>query len=192
MSQLNHNAAYIFDVDGLTVWEKLRNIRSFLRDRQKALAINEAMAIDAAKKYALLPDDDIEKIKYNIELPDSADLLDDCRNEIAFLIDFEQKLAIEAEKTRIPGKSDKEMYEINWHEEKIARLTLDIFAELTTTNSVNPNTLKSIIRCRPALDRIVGMGLLPAELKVPDYIEQNLLLSSTVTDNPKQLTLDVE
>ena len=33
MSQQNHNASYLFEIDGLTTWERLRVVRNFLEDR---------------------------------------------------------------------------------------------------------------------------------------------------------------
>ena len=40
MSRINHNASYIFDVEGETVWEKLRVIRDMLDDRKRTYEIS--------------------------------------------------------------------------------------------------------------------------------------------------------
>ena len=39
MARQNHNANYLFDVDGETVWEKLRVIRGLLLDKQLSLKV---------------------------------------------------------------------------------------------------------------------------------------------------------
>ena len=41
MAQVNHNYSYVTEVDGFTVWERLRVIRGFLADREKALKLAE-------------------------------------------------------------------------------------------------------------------------------------------------------
>ena len=54
MSQMNRNAAYVYDVDGLTVWEKLRVIRGFLLDRQTELKLSKLKHEDTKKKMLKL------------------------------------------------------------------------------------------------------------------------------------------
>ena len=88
----------------------------------------------------------IEALEAEIYSEQSLDLLDDCRNEIAFLEELEAKLAIEAEKTRIKGKTDKEMYEINYYEELIQIHTLQAQSEMMATGHVSPDTMKTLLR----------------------------------------------
>ena len=57
MSQQNHNVNYLYTVDGITVWERLRVTRNFLLDRQTALKIAglppEEMTEREALEYAI-------------------------------------------------------------------------------------------------------------------------------------------
>ena len=41
MSRVNHNAQYIYDLEGETVWEKLRVIRNQLSQRKLAYKLAE-------------------------------------------------------------------------------------------------------------------------------------------------------
>lgn len=163
MAQQNHNASYIFDVDGLTVWEKLRNIRVFLHERAKArdLAYLQVEKFDA--KIQELEPGSIEYREAMISQSDIADLLQDCIDEIAFLETYEKQLAAEAEKTRVPGKSDREMYEMNYYAEHTARTILDAQSQLMSTGSISPETVKTILKNPITLDYAVALGLLPKE-----------------------------
>lgn len=160
MSQLNHNAAYVYEVDGLTVWEKLRNIRNFLGDRQRALAISKLKLADQNKKMADKPEDDIDRLEFEIERPHQEDIIDDCEREIKFLIEFERRLAAEAEKTRIPGKSDKDMYEINFYDEQANRILLRAYSEMTSCQQISPSTIESLIRNPKALELAKNTNLI--------------------------------
>jgi hypothetical protein len=89
MSRVNHNANYIFDVEGETVWEKLRCIRSMLDERKRAYEL-------ALLKQEQLEDelDKNNKYKYKeylINKDFQLSLIEDCKNEIEFLEKFERK-----------------------------------------------------------------------------------------------------
>ena len=52
MARQNHNANYLFDVDGETIWEKLRVIKGLLLDKQislKLLELNEEENVNLDK-----------------------------------------------------------------------------------------------------------------------------------------------
>lgn len=107
---MNRNAAYVYDVDGLTTWEKLRVIRGFLLDRQTELKLSKLRYEDTKKKMLELDEDNLDRIEFFIRESFMLDIIDDCEREVKFLEEYEKQLAEEAEKTRIEGKSDKDMY----------------------------------------------------------------------------------
>lgn len=159
MAQVNHNANYLYTIDGITLWERLRVIRGFLNDRKKALSL----AILSKEKNEV--DDSFESKERKILSEDLDDNIEDCQNEINFLTEIENKLSVEAEKTRIPGKSDKEMYEINYFEELIQIHILQAQSELMAHGHVSSDTMKTLIRNPNSLDRVISLGLLSKETK---------------------------
>lgn len=173
MSQMNRNAAYVYDVDGLTAWEKLRVIRGFLLDRQTELKLSKLKHEDAKKKMLKLDEDDIERIEFFIREPFMLDIIDDCEREVKFLEEYEKQLAEEAEKTRIAGKSDKDMYELNYLEEKIQRLVLKVQSEVYTHGVASPDTMQDLLRCRPALQRVAEHKLIKSDTNVPQLIDHS-------------------
>lgn len=179
MSQLNRNAAYIYDIDGITVWERLRVVRTFLTDREKSykLALNGKKQVEVEKeKIKNNPEySEIEKElkleRVDIENSDLDDLIDDCKNEIVFLKEIESRLAIKAEETRIEGKTDKDMYELNFFREHTERLVKKATTEVICHGRVTPDTMHYLLRNRNALNQLVSKGLVNEEVKA--FVETN-------------------
>ena len=73
---------------------------------------------------------------------------------------MEAVLLKEAEKTRIKGKTDEEMYEINFFQEHTTRIVNEAIAEVACTNSVSPMTMKRMLRNREALKACIAKGIL--------------------------------
>lgn len=192
MSQVNHNASYLYDVDGLTVWERLRVVRNFLTDRRQALALANLELEKKEAKMASLSEDSFEYREMLIFKPQSIDLIDDCEREIKFLEDFESRLLEEAEKTRIPGKTDKEMYELNFFEEHKRRIVLDVQSEVAISGGIGPQTMKALLRNREAMIDVIRLGLLkPNILQLPNIISSNSketlkLMGAPVTEVPEE------
>lgn len=191
MSQVNHNYSYVFEIDGHTVWERLRNIRNFKSDREKALALaelsmeefavkmkrkekrleelkaalKEAEQSDALQSVLTSAQEAVEDMvfeirKANIEMMGHDELTQDCRDELEFIRLFEARLVVEAEKTRIPGRTDREMYEINFPQEARTRDFTRAVLEATTTGSLGQETLNKIRRDPTFAQEIVKSGLL--------------------------------
>lgn len=163
MAQVNHNAAYITVVDGLTVWERLRNIRSFINDRLSAFYGNDLHKqenVDALSKYA----EETDEAK-RFFMQHSYELYLDLKSEIDFLRELESKLAAEAEKTRINGMSDREMYEINYYEELVQMQLLQAQSEMMSGGILSPETMKTILRNPQTLSRAVEVGLLSSDIR---------------------------
>jgi len=160
MSRGTHNANYMYDVDGETVWEKLRVIRSFLSEKEIILAENELLIKDLEKKHSTIDKDSFEYKKYLLHEPRQKDLLEELVGEIKFLKEFEAWLAVEAEKTRIPGKTDDEMYEINFFDELKIRLVRRAQMQYISTGHVDPDTLMRIAKNKSALLLAIETGVL--------------------------------
>jgi hypothetical protein len=158
---MNRNAQYIYEVDGETVWEKLRVIRGMLQSRKNALAIANLSREDFLSRT------DTDTIAYKKDLvgiPDLENNIKDCENEIEFLTEFESYLSKEAEKTRIPGKTDDEMYEINFYLELQTRLVRRAQAQIVSLGRIEVETLQRILKNPSALKVCIDTGLLTDEV----------------------------
>lgn len=168
MSQLNRNAAYIYEVDGLTVWEKLRVLRGFLVERNRSLRLSEYRYNKQVKSLKEGTCEEPEKVA--IEIEEMPELHQDCKDEIAFLEKSIAALEVAAEKTRIAGKTDREMYEINFFSEHTTRLVFNAMAEVASCGRVSTETMKYLMRNRSAMYVLIDKNIL--DKKVLDFVEE--------------------
>jgi hypothetical protein len=172
MGMVNHFASYIKVVDGNTVWEKLRVIRNFLRDRRTALKLAELSELRLQRRierFKAENGDDSSDEYWEIEealihSENTKANIQDCIREIEFLEQFENRLMAAAEPLRIPNKTDEEMYELNYFEELIISQLLTISSEIYATGRVSPESMRMLIRNPDTAERAMNMGLLPIEV----------------------------
>jgi len=167
MSQVNHNYSYVYEVDGHTVWERLRVIRGFLMERRKALRLAEMKRRKFEEvKHSM---DKWEREEASIMREDEESLIQDCKDEINFLENFEKELTELAEKERITGKTDREMYELNFAKEARVRLAFRANSEVIATGSVSPETMRSILRDDNVKQLLLEQGVInEGSLKILD------------------------
>lgn len=176
MSKLNRFANYIYDVDGETTWERLRVIRNFIQDRRLAYEI----ALESREKLINQPPSRIK----DVELVQLDGNIQDCAEEIAFLIEFESRLALEAEQTRIPGKTDNEMYEINFYHEHTLRLITTAQAERISCGIVSVDTVKRLLRNKTALDGCIQMGIFSQDMLTLPQLGASNIQAIALLSNP--------
>lgn len=174
MSRSNHNANYIYDVDGETVWEKLRVIRNFLQEKKLNLSVSQLHQ----SKCESLKIDSFEYKEYMIYSEQRTQLMNELCDEIKFLEEFESYLSAEAEKTRVPGKSDEEMYEINYFDELVTRLVKKAQAQFISSGSIDPDTMLRLMKNKPALNICISQGMLTDEVR--KFIETPYLPSPDI------------
>lgn len=163
MGQLNRNAAYIYDVDGHTPWERLRVIRSFLKDRRRALALAE-LAITEERANVEKDPSSFSSRRALLEQEFSRSDLEDCRREIAFLEGLERELIEVTEPTRVAGATDEEMYELNFFNEVVERDVFKVKVDLAALNHVQPSTMQSVLRNPRTIERLEQEKLLTGNL----------------------------
>jgi len=183
MAQVNHNYDYLTVVDGQTVWERLRVIRSFLTERRQALKIANL----GKEKFEATKDtmDEWDRREAEIMNENQDSLIQDCVDEIAFLEDFESKLAEEAEKERVVGKSDREMYEINFPKESRVRLVNRTKSEMLSVGHITPETMSMIMRDTSVLPALVEAKILSPEAQNAIGAKGNLQLLLEQSDATK-------
>jgi hypothetical protein len=174
MARQNHNANYIYDVDGETVWEKLRVIRSMLDDRKRAYQ-HSLLSIENSES---LDKNSIEYKNYLVDKDFLENLLQDCANEIKFLKEFEIYLSAEAEKSRIAGKTDDEMYELNFFHEMEVRLVRKAQAQIASCGRIDDDLMLRLMKNKPALKICVQQGLLNVDIE--KFIDTPLLPSNDI------------
>lgn len=162
MAQVNRTYAYIRDVEGITPWEKLRNIRSFLSDRKQALKIAILTNDDFLENISLKTK--FEVAEFEIKKEFNLSLIEDCKREINFLELYEKQLMTEAYKSRVENLTDEEMYEYNFILESRLRLLHRATAELLSQGSISVDTFQTCLKEPDVLKELSLNGLLSANL----------------------------
>ena len=157
MGQVNRNINYLTAVDGITPWERLRITRNFLGDRRMALKTAE---LSLEKAEATIDKNSFEWREYEIMRPLTLSNIEDCKREIAFLESLEAELQVLAEQERIPGKTDEEMYEINFAKETIQVMVLEAKAQYAAVGHLSPELMQRLLRNQAALGAVVETGIL--------------------------------
>src|SRR5574344_503370 len=191
MAQLNRNVNYLYTIDGNTIWERLRNIRNFLADRKLAKEMAD-LSIEKLKRLkSELPnitdlDREFEIREALIQETQLVDNLNDCIREIKFLEELETKYLQEAEKSRIIGKTDEEMYEINYFDELAMIHLLDIQTQLITTGAITSEMLKTLLRNPYSMQKAIEFKLIDPNLN-NDLLGLNIV--GNISKNEQQLLL---
>jgi hypothetical protein len=176
MAQMNHNSAYVYSVDGNTIWERLRVIRGFLADRIKALTLAE-ISLEQITEQIESESDRFERRKLELELPDLVENILYAKEEVDFLVVMESEISEKAEESRIIGKTDHEMYEYNHFFEHEVRLANKAKAEILSENRIRPETILELVRCPKALAQVEETGLLQnGALFMQSFPEQKKIL----------------
>jgi hypothetical protein len=141
-SQVNSQFAYINLINGETVWERLRIVRNFIEDRKIAkklqvtqykkrlgflAKINEATK-DSERIFA-----EVELEEFDAHKEQSEDGYKKLDDELEFLLRYEIELSNIAEQSRVLGKTDDEMFQINMESEVIMRNMRKIETERVAT-----------------------------------------------------------
>lgn len=190
-SKLNSEFNYRYQVQGETVWEKIKTLKGFLEGRIRAACLQEV----GKKKYQAK----VEKLKFLIDsdspkhviLEAEADLLEaesfiPAEKEAYELnkqeIEILNRLLAEyyeiAEPTRIPGYSDEQMFEANAENEFTVWVAKEIQAEIIAHGRPSPAKLRNAMSCPASFKALKSVGLIP---------EDAVLIEGSV--NPKLIEL---
>ena len=179
-SQTNHNASYLFAVDGITVWERLRVIRNFKTMLTQNLALAELSIEEQDYKLEQITGVDkpseFKRRKIIIMRGESLDAIQKCKDELKFLLSLESELVVRTEPSRVEGKTDAEMYEINYYHEMTCRNVRKALSDVISTGRLSPETIELLWRCPPAVEILAEQGItLKEEIQKFTLTNQNQL-----------------
>lgn len=141
-SQVNSQFAYINLINGETVWERLRIVRNFIEDRKIAKKLQTTQdkkrlgflaKIAEAKTESERIFAEVELEEFDAHQEQQEDGYRKLDAELEFLLRYEIELALIAEQSRVLGKTDDEMYQINMGTEVVMRNMRKIETERVAT-----------------------------------------------------------
>lgn len=173
-TKLNTEFNYRYQVQGETIWEKIKTLKGFLEGRIRAACLEEVSAKKLEAKIAKL-----EYMKANAGLKHEileleAELLEAKSflpaQEEAFLLNKEEiemlkRLLAEAyaiaEPTRIAGYTDEQMFEANAANEFTAMIAKDIQSEIIANGRPSATKIRNAMSCPMTFQALKQVGLIP-------------------------------
>ena len=179
MSKLNSEFNYRYQVQGETVWEKIKTLKGFLAGRIRAAKLEQVGKLRYQAKV-----EELKHLRDNGGLPHvmlalEADILEaesfHQEAEENFRINEDEISILErllteyyslAEPTRIPGFSDEQMFEANAANEFTTWIAKEIQAEIIATGHPSPAKLRNAMSNPISFKALQEVGLIPQEAKL--------------------------
>lgn len=198
-SQVNSQFAYINLINGETVWERLRIVRNFIEDRKIAKKLQTtqkkkrsgflAKIAEATKESdKLFAEVELEEFDAHAEQQeDGYKKLDD---ELEFLLKYEAELALIAEQSRVKGKTDDEMYQINMGTEVVMRNMRKIQTErVATMIGCSLATAEEAMRVPEMHHRMIATA---AAMTLPEGPDRELMIQNGLQFQEMPLSVQEE
>lgn len=177
-SRLNSEFNYRTQVIGETPWEKISTLKGFIEGRKRALALREVQSLKTRAKKSKLKhlqengpewealELEAEILEEESSAEDAAHAFKLAKEELDSLYRYLDELYEIAEPTRIPGKTDDEMFELNAENEFATWVVREIQAEIVANGRPSPAKLRNAMSSKLALNGLKSIGVLPPEFQV--------------------------
>lgn len=175
-SKLNSEFNYRYQVQGETVWEKIKILKGFLEGRKRAADMQQVSLMRYQSKLALLDHlvetnapkheiltlkADLLEIESNQKIEKEAFELN--RQEIEILEKLLDEYYAIAEPSRIPGFTDEQMFEANAANEFTAAIGKEIYAEIIANGRPSPARIRNAMSNPVTWTALQQIGLVPKE-----------------------------
>jgi hypothetical protein len=200
-SKLNTEFNYRYQVNGETVWEKIKILKGFLEGRVRAAALEKVAELKYQAKLAelqmLKESNGLPHVILNLQaeilemesfLPEQKEAFELNRQEIEILKKILNECYEIAEPTRLPGYTDEQMFEANAANEFTVMIGKEIHAEIIANGRPSPAKIRNAMSNPHTWEALKQIGLIPEkelvligsndplkiELKLPE-VEQKLI-----------------
>lgn len=177
--KLNSEFNYRYQVQGETIWEKIKTLKGFLEGRVRAAALEKVNRLKYEAKKAKLDYLESHNGKKHKILALKADIAETESHfpsiEEAFKLNLEEidmlkrlldEAYVIAEPTRIQGYSDEQMFEINAANEFTAMIIKDIHAEILANGRPSPAKLRNAMSNPHTFNALKQCGFINHDVKL--------------------------
>ncbi len=175
-SKLNSEFNYRYQVQGETIWEKIKTLKGFLEGRRRAADMQKVSEVRHQAKVSRLkylidtnaPEHEILNLKADILEIESNKVIEDeafelNRQEIEMLEKLLKEYYEIAEPSRIPGFTDEQMFEANAANEFTAVIGKEIYAEIIANGRPSPARIRNAMSNPVTWTALQQVGLVPKE-----------------------------
>ncbi len=178
-TKLNSEFNYRYQVQGETVWEKIKTLQGFLEGRIRAAALEQVADLKYRAKLSELSHlksiNALEHVILNLEAeiieleshaPSTKEAFVLNREEIATLERLLKECYEIAEPTRIPGYTDEQMFEANAANEFTVMIGKEIQAEIIANGRPSPAKIRNAMSNPYTFNTLQRIGLIPEDVKL--------------------------
>lgn len=174
--KLNTEFNYRYQVQGETIWEKIKHLQNFLVGRKRAAGLEQVDALKLKSRISKLEylkkqgglEHEILDLEAEILEKQSFSIGDDLKNcyelnrqEIAILERLLEEAFLIAEPTRIAGYTDEQMFEANAANEFTAMIAKDIQSELIAYGHPSAAKVRNAMSNPITWNACIQAGLIP-------------------------------
>lgn len=203
-SKLNSEFNYKYQVNGETVWEKIKTLKGFLEGRIRAAVLEEVSELKYQAKLAELQHlKDInalphvilnlraEILEWESGFPAQKEAFELNREEIKILERLLAECFVIAEPTRMKHEdgtpyTDEEMYEANAANEFTVMIGKEIHAEIIATGHPSPAKLRNAMSNPHTWAALQQVGLIPENAMVLVGSDDPLKIEFKAPENTQQ------
>jgi hypothetical protein len=177
--KLNTEFNYRYQVQGETVWEKIKTIKGFLEGRIRAAALEEVSEKKLQAKKAKLEflrrtnaelyeilELEAEIIECESHLPAQKEAFLLNKDEITMLESLLKEYYAVAEPTRIAGYTDEQMFEANAANEFTVMIGKDMLAEVIANGRPSATKIRNAMSNPVTFNALKKIGLIPDTAKL--------------------------
>lgn len=204
--KLNSEFNYRTQVIGETPWAKLQTLQGFLVGRKRAAVLERVSEIKMRAKRAelehLKETGGLQHLILNLEaeIMEVESFTEDTykayrlnEQEIITLENLISQLYVECEKTRVPGATDEEMFELNASNEFTVMIGKEIQAEILANGRPSAAKLRNAMSNPITWGVLKAVGLIPESASVLQYLSGfNETLQLTSGDPVETLSIEKE
>lgn len=190
--KLNTEFNYRYQVQGETVWEKIKTLKGFLEGRIRAAALEQVAEkklqalrceLEYSRTIGALPHVilrmEAELIEAESHMPAQREAFELNREEIELLKRLLDECYAIAEPTRIPGYTDEQMFEANAANEFTLTIAKDIQAEIIANGRPSPAKLRNAMSNPHTFNALKLAGMIPIDVAMlranPDPLQIEVL-----------------
>lgn len=190
--KLNTEFNYRYQVQGETVWEKIKTLKGFLEGRIRAAALEQVAEkklqalrceLEYSRSIGALPHVilrmEAELIEAESHMPAQREAFELNREEIELLKRLLDECYAIAEPTRIPGYTDEQMFEANAANEFTLTIAKDIQAEIIANGRPSPAKLRNAMSNPHTFNALKLAGMIPIDVAMlranPDPLQIEVL-----------------
>jgi len=203
-SKLNTEFNYRYQVNGETIWEKIKTLQGFLEGRKRAEFLEEVSNLKyqaKIKKLQYLQDNNAPEYKIleaEAEIQEAKSFLPQHKPAYELNkqeIEILEKLLVEAyeiaEPTRIEGYSDEEMFEANAANEFTVSIAKDIQAEIIANGRPSPAKIRNAMSNPITFNALQRVGLIPTDVKILIASDDPLQIGFEAPENENETDINI-